>query len=178
MKKYVDLLARIVDQVEYLLSGHSSLAFKINDKVLKIGKSEIDTKKYRKDFSCTIPMFLDECMEIGDKEFYTLQITPYVDTRDISNEDLYAAYEKLRKEGYIWNDPTNDNVGRIQSDIDYNGTHYSKGDVVILDLEDIAYVGEITSDDVLDEISCMSYNRNVYRFETKYMDEYHKNKTI
>ena len=52
---------------------------------------------------------------------------------------------------------------------------YKKGDLVVIDLDDIAYVGEETSDIILEEISMMSYNRNVYRFETRYIEEKEKN---
>ena len=163
------------EKIDFLAAGHSSLAFKINDKVIKIGKSRIDETKNRKEFSCTIPILRDESYKVSDNEYYTLQVSPYVDVDEITNEELYETYCKLRKEGYIWNDPTKDNVGRMTEDIDYNGYHYSKGDLVILDLEDMAYVGEITPDVVMDEICFSSYNGNVYKFETRYMEE--KNKT-
>ena len=160
------------EQIEFIDSGHSSLAFKLNDKVIKIGKMNSDYNKYKKDFSCAVPLFFDICYKIGEREYYTMQVCPYVDTQNISNEDLYDVYCSLRKLGYIWNDPTTENVGKIIEDFDFQGKHYSKGDLVLIDLEDIAYVGEVTPDIVLDEISYMSYNRNVYKFETRYMEEY------
>lgn len=167
------LIDECVDSVSinYLSSGHSSLAFRINDKVIKIGKSNSDNKKLKKDFPCTIPLFLDEYYKIDEMEYYTIQSSLYVDTSNIFIEDVYQAYYNLRKIGYIWNDPTIENVGRIIEDFDYNGYHYSKGDIVIIDLEDFAYVGEVTPDIILDEICYSAYNGNVYKFENRYISE-------
>lgn len=162
-------------RIEFIGSGHSSLTFKIDDKVIKIGKSTVDLKKYKKDFPVLIPTLVDECHKIDDKEYYTLQVTPYVDTLDIDKEDVYSVYKKLRDLGYIWNDPTIDNTGRILKDMDYNGHHYKKGDLVIIDLEDIAYVGlEETPDVIMEEIAISSYNPDVYNFETRYAEEKRK----
>ena len=178
--EFYDILRDVLSKmphtrIEFIASGHSSLTFKIDDKGLKIGKSAIDTKKNRKSFPCLIPVFVDECHKIDDREYYTLQVTPYVDTLDIADEDVYSTYKKLRDLGYIWNDPTLANTGRIIKDIDYNGHHYKKGDLVIIDLEDIAYVGlEETSDEIMEEIAISSYNGNVYKFETRYAEEKRK----
>ena len=102
-----------------------------------------------------------------------------MDTKNITLEDVYNAYSNIRNLGYIWNDPKEENVGRI---INVEGCkigdkkylpqyQYKKGDLVVIDLEDIAYVGEETDDIVLTEITYSSYNRNVYRFETRNMEE-------
>ena len=161
--------------IEFIGSGHTSLTFKVDDKVIKIGKSTVDLKKYKKDFPVLIPTFVDECHKIDEKEFYTLQVTPYVDTLDIDKEDVYSTYKRMRDLGYIWNDPTIDNTGRILKDINHNGHHYKKGDLVIIDLEDIAYVGlEETPDEIMEEIAISSYNPDVYKFETRYAEEKRK----
>jgi len=158
--------------IEFIGCGHSSLTFKIDDQVLKIGKSKVDEKKFKRDFPVLIPLFVDECHQIDEREYYTLQVTPYVDTLDIDKEDVYTTYKRMRDLGYIWNDPTIENTGRIVKDIDYNGHHYKKGDLVIIDLEDIAYVGlDETPDYILEEISLMSYNRDVYNYEMRYIEE-------
>lgn len=162
------------EPIEFISSGHSSLAFKVKDKVLKIGKSNIDIKKLKRDFPCTIPLFLDECYNISPNEFYTIQVTPIVDTIDVSEEDLYPTYCRLRKCGYVWNDPKCENIGRIRESISSNGYEYKKGDIVIIDLEDLAYIGENMPDVVLDEIGITAYNPNVYNFEIRYIEEKRK----
>ena len=64
----------------------------------------------------------------------------------------------------------------MMKDLDFNGHHYKKGDVVIIDLEDLAYVGETTSDTILDEISMTAYNGRTYTYETRYIEEKRKAK--
>ena len=158
--------------IEYIGSGHSSLVFRMGDLVFKIEKSNTKTKldEYD-DFTCTVPVISSDCFKVDDREYYTTQVTPLVDTKDIEEEEVYGAYKKLRDLGYIWNDPKSENIGRIINDIKINGREYKKGDIVIIDLEDFAYVGEITPDEVLDEISWSSYNGKTYTYETRHMRE-------
>lgn len=171
LKKQLIKLDAKNKKIQFLSSGHTSLAFKVGNKVIKIGKSKVDTRKYKKDFYCVIPLFFEGCYKMGERNYYTLQVLPYVDTLNISEEQLYPMYKKLRELGYIWNDPTINNIGRIIEDFDYNGYHYKKNDLIIIDLEDIAYVGKDVSDLVLEEIAYSSYNKNVYNFEMKYICE-------
>ncbi|MBQ9319035.1 MAG: hypothetical protein IJR82_05330 [Bacilli bacterium] len=156
--------------IEFLTSGHSSLAFKIDDKVLKIGKATWDLSP-AKQFSCTVPVYFEKCQMIGEHEYYTLQLTQYVDVDKISEEELYSVYKELRKLGYIWNDPTIENVGKIIEDLDYNGIHYAEGSLVVVDLEDMSYVGEVTPDVVLDWLCYEGYNRKAYIYEERYTEE-------
>ncbi len=157
------------DNIEYLSSGHTALAFKIGDNVLKIGKTNYTGKQ--QEFDCLIPILLDKSFKVDNREYYTIQLSPYVDTSNITEDDLYSSYKRLRDLGYIWNDPTPENLGRIISDIETDKFSYKKGDLVIIDLEDLAYVGEVTPDIVLDEIAFSSYNSRTYRYETRYIAE-------
>ena len=173
-KLYIDnsCIGNPSDNIEFIGTGHTSLAFRIGNNVLKVGKTPDDKKKRKNKISnCLVPLLVDECYKVAEKEFYTIEIAPLVDTKDISEEELYSAYKSLRRQGYIWNDPRPDNVGRIMSDCEINGTKYKKGDLVIIDLEDIAFVGETTSDEILEEISISSYNRRTYSYETRYIEE-------
>ena len=162
----------MTDSTIFIGEGHTSLVFKMGDNVLKIGKpnsrSLID--RYQ-DFSTLIPVLYHTDFQVGEREYYSIQISPYVETDTFTDEELYNTYKSLRKTGYIWNDPKSENTGRMISDFDYNGYHYNKGDIVIIDLEDLAYVGEDISDEVLEEIAIASYNPNTYRFETRYISE-------
>jgi len=161
----------IEEDIQFAGCGHTSLAFRIGDVVFKIGKKRSSLSPKKNDFSCLIPVFYQSITPVGEKEFYEVQVTPYVNTYDISEEDVYSAYKSLRKCGYIWNDPTFDNTGRIEKDFSFEGREYHAGDLVIIDLEDLAYVGEETSDEILEEISMMSYNRKTYQFEMRYIEE-------
>lgn len=163
------------DNIDYIGCGHTSIAFKIGNNVLKIGKVDNNNTKY-KEFNCTVPLFLNKTFKVDTREYYTIQLSPYVESVDITEEELYGVYKELRKEGYIWNDPTFDNIGRIQEDIKTDTHTYKKGDLVIRDLEDFAYVGEDTPDIVLDELCYSSYNSRTYRYEIRYLEE--KGKTL
>ena len=165
------------EKIHYLGCGHTSLAFQIGDKVLKIGKTDNNYEmRHKKNFQCLIPVFYQDSFQVGEREFYTLQLTPMVDTSFIEEEDVYGTYKNLRDLGYIWNDPTPSNTGRILSDFDYDGRSYKKGDLVIIDLEDIAYVGEDTSDEIMEELSISSYNGKAYLYEERYWREKGKTK--
>ena len=159
-------------EIDFIGCGHSSLVFKIGDEVLKIGKVSSNFKKSKPlKFKCLIPVFYSDCFEVSDNEFYTIQISPFVEVGEFSDEDVYFAYKALRKEGYIWNDPTKENIGRIIRDVETDSFSYKAGDIVIIDLEDLAYVGEDIPDYILDEIAFSSYNKNVYAFEMRYISE-------
>ena len=150
----------ITQDIEFIGAGHTSLAFRIGDVVLKVGKEKDNwtsrlMEKYQ-NLPGVVPVFYNHSHMVAEHEYYSIQITPLVDTSHIEEEEVYGAYKKLRTAGYIWNDPLPENMGKIMTDFDFNGRHYQKGDIVVIDLEDMAYVGETISDDVLDEISMMS----------------------
>lgn len=182
---YEDYLERsgskknIAEDIEYVGAGFTCITFRVGDNVIKIGRSEHALSPRKLDSKYQVPIYVSESHEIGDKIHLRLEIAPYVDTRDIAYEDVYEAYSNVRNLGYIWNDPKEENIGRIINvegckigDKKYLPKHqYKKGDLVLIDLDDIAYVGEETSDIILEEISYMSYNRNVYVFETRYIEE-------
>ena len=169
----------IIEDVEYIGSGFTCITFRVGDNIIKLGKSNYEVLPKKLDSKYQVPTYVRESYEIGPKKYLRVEIAPYVDTKNITYEDTYKAYSNIRDLGYIWNDPKEENIGRIISangckigDKEYvPNQQYQKGDLVIIDLDDIAYVGEETSDIVLDEISYMSYNRNVYVFETRYMEE-------
>ena len=160
------------DNIEFIGTGHTSLAFRIGDEVLKIGKTDINgSRRQTLRFDCLLPLSVDECYQVGENEYYTIMVSPFVDTNDISEENLYEVYKALRDKGYIWNDPRPDNAGRLIRDYEVNDVTHKKGDLVIIDLEDLAYVGEITPDIVLEELAISSYNSRTYGFETRYIEE-------
>ncbi len=172
MYNSIDNRDRMSNEISFIGCGHSSLVFKINDFVLKIDKSNIKRKiNEYDDFNCIVPILYNESIKVSDREYYGLQISPFVDTNDIEEVDVYKAYKRLRDLGYIWNDPKEENVGRIINDIDFNGNSYHSGDIVIIDLEDFAYVGEVTPDEVLEELAFASYNSKTYTYEVRYSNE-------
>lgn len=166
----MDGKSTVNEDIVFLSEGHTSLVFRVGDNVLKISKTAYPDSKTLS-FSGVIPVFLNKSFQISPGECYIVSLSPLVETMGISEEELYGAYKNLRRLGYIWNDPKLDNVGRVIKDFEYNGIFYKKGDVVIIDGEDFAYVGETITSDILDEIGISSYNPKTYIFETKYLDE-------
>ena len=162
----------IAENIEFIGCGRTSLVFKIGNIVLKIGKEKSDYRKSRDyKFDCVIPVLYKEFFKVEDREFYVIEISPLVNTNNISEEEVYYAYRNLRKLGYIWNDPAMDNVGKVINDFTYGDINYKAGDIVIVDLEDLAYVGEETPDYVLDELAYYSYNQKAYVYENRYLEE-------
>ena len=176
----------IAQDIECVGLGFTFITFRVGDNVIKFGKSEQTLFPLKLNSPYQVPLYIRESYEIGDKVHFRVEVSPYVDTNNISYEDLYKTYSNIRDLGYIWNDPKEENMGRIIGVEGCNiggknykpSTHLKKGDLVLIDLDDIAYVGKETSDIVLEEISMMSYNRNVYIFETRYMEEKKANKAL
>jgi hypothetical protein len=124
-------------------------------------------------------MLAEKDFKVDDNEYYRVEMCPVVDTKTpIDEEELYDVYKRIRDEGYIWNDPDTKNLGRIIHSFEYNNHMYESGSIVVFDLEDFAYVGEVTSDEILEEIAIASYNSRTYRFETRYINEKSKKKVI
>lgn len=176
----------IAQDIEYIGLGFTFITFRVGDNVIKFGKSETPLSKLTLNSSYQVPFYLRESYEIGSRVNFRVEVCPYVETTNISYEDLYETYSNIRDLGYIWNDPKEENMGRIIS-VDgckicgktyLPSTQLKKGDLVLIDLDDIAYVGKETSDIILEEISMMSYNTNVYKFETRYMEEKRTNKIL
>ena len=187
---YEDYISRsgskknITEDIEYVGSGFTCITFRVGDNIIKLGKSNYENSPKKLESQYQVPIYVRGSYEIGNKAYLRVEIAPYVDTNNITYEDAYKAYSNIRNLGYIWNDPKEENIGRI---INVDGCkiggkkyvpkqQYKKGDLVLIDLDDIAYVGEETSDTVLEEIALMSYNSNVYKFETRYMEERRRKK--
>lgn len=165
--------------IEYVGLGFTFITFRVGDNVIKFGKSEQTIPPTTLESRYQVPLYIRESYEITNRIHFRVEVAPYVDTSNITYEDLYKTYSNIRDLGYIWNDPKEENMGRIIN-VDgckIGGKTYlpsqqlKKGDLVLIDLDDIAYVGEETSDIILEEISTMSYNKNVYIFETRHMKE-------
>jgi hypothetical protein len=175
----------IFEDIVFVDYGFTTITFKVGDNVIKLGKSDHDFSPIKFDTIYKVPTYIREGYNVGDNIYFRVEVSLYVDTTNITYEDSYEAYKNIRKLGYIWNDPKEENIGRIinASGCKIKGKRYlpkyqyNKGDLVIIDLEDIAYVGSVTSDIIMDEITYSSYNSNVYIFENRYIEEL-KNKII
>lgn len=142
-----------LSDTEMILGGSYSCVYKIGTKVLKIGKKrQVFELKNNKRF---LPSILrKELLVKGPDEnkfIITLEITEFVNTSNITEDDVYLIFKELRSEGLLWTDPRIDNIGKLNrpNQIFFPGmdsvshevqNYYSneydilkKGDLVIID---------------------------------------------
>lgn len=110
---------RLVD-IKKVLGGNYSNVVIIGDKVLKVGtermKFNIPNNKY-----ILTPIIRKDLTNISSIPF-VVEISERVDTNvNLTDEELYQFYRKLRMDGIIWTDIKNDNIGILLKD---NIVHY------------------------------------------------------
>ena len=161
--------------IEYLGKGTFSYVLAVGDKVLKIG-----IKRYTDSFPNNpyiITPLLRESIKINEENKIFLEVTERVDTKtEVTTEELYQLYKKIRDLGLVWTDVAKRNVGRLKKD---NIVHWNtplsptdealelkkyinapqlkKGDLIILDADHI-YEG-------------YKYNLTNKEFEDRYQEE-------
>ncbi len=161
--------------IEYLGKGTFSYVLAVGDKVLKIG-----IKRYTDSFpnnSYIITPLLRESIKINKENKIFLEVTERVDTKtEVTTEELYQLYKKIRDLGLVWTDVAKRNVGRLKKDniVHWNTPLYptdealelkkyinapqlKKGDLIILDADHI-YEG-------------YKYNLTNKEFEDRYQEE-------
>ena len=161
--------------IEYLGKGTFSYVLAVGDKVLKIG-----IKRYTDSFSNNpyiITPLLRESIKINKENKIFLEVTERVDTKtEVTTEELYQLYKKIRDLGLVWTDVAKRNVGRLKKDniVHWNTPLYptdealelkkyinapqlKKGDLIILDADHI-YEG-------------YKYNLTNKEFEDRYQEE-------
>lgn len=168
--------------IEYLGKGTFSYVLAVGDKVLKIG-----IKRYTDSFPNNpyiITPLLRESIKINEENKIFLEVTERVDTKtEVTTEELYQLYKKIRALGLVWTDVAKRNVGRLKKDniVHWNTPLYptdealelkkyinasqlKKGDLIILDADHI-YEG-------------YKYNLTNKGFEDRYQEELKEKKNI
>lgn len=161
--------------IEYLGKGTFSYVLAVGDKVLKIG-----IKRYTDSFPNNpyiITPLLRESIKINKENKIFLEVTERVDTKtEVTTEELYQLYKKIRALGLVWTDVAKRNVGRLKKDniVHWNtplsptdealelkkyinASQLKKGDLIILDADHI-YEG-------------YKYNLTNKEFEDRYQEE-------
>lgn len=161
--------------IEYLGKGTFSYVLAVGDKVLKIG-----IKRYTDSFPNNpyiITPLLRESIKINEENKIFLEVTERVDTKtEVTTEELYQLYKKIRDLGLVWTDVAKRNVGRLKKDniVHWNtplsptdealelkkyinASQLKKGDLIILDADHI-YEG-------------YKYNLTNKEFEDRYQEE-------
>ena len=172
-----------VSNIEWVARGGYSDVIMIGDKILKIGSTR-RTKTFP-DNPYVNAMLLRREFEIGDNKALFLEVNEKVDTNiEVTEEELYQLYKKLRELGLIWTDVNYRNVGRLLKDnkvswredlpinsqvlgLDsYRGdVELKKGDLVVLDND------FIFDERKPDKSYKMSNNNLYYTFENRYLKE-------
>lgn len=131
-------------------NGSYSVAYKIRDKVLKIGMCKLNNRIFQN--KNIITTLFKSNIIISEDNFYRklgIEIQEYAEKINISTESLYDIYKDLRKNGIIWCDIKTENVGL------YNGN------IVVLDTDFLFYNNEniefLTN---LDKDFYIRYNEN------------------
>lgn len=161
--------------IEYLGKGTFSYVLAVGDKVLKIG-----IKRYTDSFPNNpyiITPLLRESIKINKENKIFLEVTERVDTKtEVTTEELYQLYKKIRDLGLVWTDVAKRNVGRLKKDniVHWNtplsptdealelkkyinASQLKKGELIILDADHI-YEG-------------YKYNLTNKEFEDRYQEE-------
>ena len=132
-------------------------------------------------------MYRDEILDKDDKDFlFCIEITEFVDTKNITKEDVYFIYKELRGCGFVWTDCKEDNIGRLLKDnkvyfkgidkVDKNATGYINDNIEILKKGDLVI---IDNDYIYNEEDFFNNNHLVtsgyfYEFEQRYRNEHNK----
>ncbi len=168
--------------ISKLKSGGFSYVYSIKDKVIKLGTNGRATASFPNNPYIIKPI-LRKVFELDGKEIF-VEVTQKVDSNEsnITKEDLYKLYAKLRNLKIRWTDVHTRNVGKLIKDNKiywhndlrptdeslglqkYRGTEELKaGDLVILDA-DFMY----DESDKKMKMACKSFDRE---FEIRYQKE-------
>ena len=92
----------------------------------------------------------------------TIEVTEFVNTHGITEEDTYSIYKELRDEGLIWTDPRTDNMGRLNKK---NKIHFEDIDTVSDEMQNYYF----NKKEILDEGNLVILD-NDYIYPENYSD--------
>lgn len=112
-----------VEDVEFLSKGSYSAVYKIGTKVIKVG-SDRSVKVFPNNPYILKPILRKEFLIGSDNNFSVfIEVVDFVNTKDVTSEDLYQVYKNLRSVDLVWTDIKKENVGILLRD---NTTHWKK----------------------------------------------------
>ena len=174
-----------LSNIQFLKSGFFSQAYKLGNKVIKLGRPHFNHKiPYHK--RLLQPLIRREILP----ESLYIEISEYLKPgKPITEEDIYSVYKSLRDDGILWLDPSLENIARLEKD---NIIHFkdklnvedeslgyipsnskkdqvlSKGDLVVIDLD---FLIEENDKETFDK-ACKFINTSPYKkYEHKYQKE-------
>ena len=180
-----------LSEIQFLKSGHFSQAYKLGNKVIKLGRPKYTYKiPYHK--RLLQPLIRRDILP----ENLYIEITEYLKPgKPITEEDVYSVYKSLRDDGILWLDPSPENLARLEKDniihfkyklnvedesLGYTpsnskkGQVLSKGDLVVIDLD---FLIEENDKETFDKAS-KSINTTAYKkYERRYQKEKKEDKS-
>ena len=180
-----------LSEIQFLKRGHFSQAYKLGNKVIKLGRPKYTYKiPYHK--RLLQPLIRRDILP----ENLYIEITEYLKPgKPITEEDVYSVYKSLRDDGILWLDPSPENLARLEKD---NTIHFkddlnvedeslgyipsnskkdqvlSKGDLVVIDLD---FLIQENDRETFDKAS-KSINTNTYKkYERRYQREKEEEKS-
>ena len=174
---------RFID-IKKLNGGNYSNVIEIGDKILKIGsrmRFNIPNNEH-----ILVPIIRKDLSSISSIPL-VIEVSEKVDTKvNLTDEQLYQFYKKLRMDGIIWTDVKNDNIGRLLKD---NIVHYdnvsldNNGKGIEGSIKKVLKAGEyviIDNDGIYaeDDKNIKWGNMKSIMFDTRYINELNEEKNI
>lgn len=164
-------------EIKYVTSGSFCDVYQAENILFKIG-----IQRYTPEISgyedFVYPLFRKYIPELN----LFIEITSLVETKYITNEDVYQMYKTRRKKGYIWIDAREENLGRLINDnhsygffvhpetVGFKGNEtykLKKGELAILDTDLDYKEDEVPWEYLHKHIKLDSY----YTYEFRYQEE-------
>lgn len=178
------------DKMHYIGEGYSVICYQIGDNIMTIGRYKNHNINLKPD-ERFLNLKLNRSFPTNNiyREPITIQVMDRVNTKKISNDDVYYLYRHFREKGIVWLDPKNDNVGRLikpnqnpypgitKEGRDYLGIlectskEYNKGELVVFDID-----GFIPEEELEKLAWAIKDSVLLKKYETRYQKELLKKK--
>lgn len=109
IKEVLELTNSKLENIQYIKEGASSKVYRIGNLVLKTGNSRFVHEIPNHD-RILYPLLR---RKIGD---LYIEVSDFVDTKNITDDDVYMIFKELMDSGIVWVDPRIENVGRLLKD--------------------------------------------------------------
>lgn len=186
--KNAKLPPKVDSNMHYIGDGFSVICFRIGENVITIGRYKDHNIDFVPDENL-LNLKLNRTFEVENKngEKITIQVMPYVDTHNVTEEELYQIYRHFRLKGYVWLDCKKQNIGHLLNpnvnpypDLSEEGrtflgihevtdTVLEKGSPVIFDIDGIV------PENILQELDWpVKRNQQYKKLEKRYQKEMEK----
>ena len=125
-----------VEKIKPISSGESSIVFEVDNQILKVSFIDYDNHESLKEYVSKSSAILQPNFEyiVDLNKYYKAKILGMKKllTDEITEEDVYKTYSKLKEDGYLWYDTKKENLGK-----DENGNCY------LIDYGELIYINDL-----------------------------------